>query len=330
MFNDALIVQSAVSAFNNAALNAPAFLWWAILALPVYLMAYFCGGAFTSRIGWNRNNIMSRMSIATVVLMIAWVVLFGGNYGVLRDAASVLPFMTAAILFLGMLFVGSHTRNITLPNWRTPLRIGGIALVLVAVGLSDIHAWWGPILQTVAFVGGFLIGRGASRHEMPEVAGTLMIIMMITTAILMQPEFFRFGQLGSLTPVHLLFILLIGVFAAATIALCNVNPRGKIHRSAYVKLKWMARFLSILGAALFFLTESVPIFLGTSALLLAMFSMSVWHADKIPDALDEKMFAITVGLFGVITVMPALSVMGILYWTMLPRGNMWRESGFLL
>ncbi len=330
MFNDAFIVQSAVSAFNNAALNAPAFLWWAILAVPVYFMAYFCGGAFMSRIGWNRNNIMSRMSIAAVVFMIAWIVLFGGNYGVLRDSASVLPFMTAAILFLGMLFIGSHTRNIALPNWRTPLRIGGIALVLVTVGLSDMHAWWGPILQIVAFVGGFVIGRSASRHEMPEVAGTLLIIMMITTAILMQPEFFRFGQLGDLTPIHLLFILLIGAFAAAAIALRNINPCGKIHRSAYIKLKWMARFLVVLGAALFFLTESVPIFLGTSALLLTMFAMSVWHAEKIPVALDEKMFAITVGLFGVITVMPALSVMGILYWTMLPHGNMWRESWFLL
>src|SRR5574344_1113072 len=34
MFDDAIIVQSAVSAFNNAALYAPAFLWWAVLSIP--------------------------------------------------------------------------------------------------------------------------------------------------------------------------------------------------------------------------------------------------------------------------------------------------------
>ena len=37
MFESSMIVQSAISAFNNAALAAPAFLWWAILAVPVFM-----------------------------------------------------------------------------------------------------------------------------------------------------------------------------------------------------------------------------------------------------------------------------------------------------
>lgn len=331
MFNDAIVVQSALSAFNNAALMAPAFLWWAILAVPLFALVYFCGAAATARLGWNRGNIMSRASMATVLMTLCWVVMFGGNYGVLRDTATVMPFMTAAILFLGMLFIGSHTRGMKLPSMHRPwVKVAGGTLVLLAVGMSDMHTWWGPLLQIAALVGGFCLGRGGARHEMPAVAGTLMVTMMATTAILMQPEFFRFGQLGGLSPAHLLFILLIGVAAAAAFVLHNVNPCGRIHKSAFVKLKWMARFMAALGVALFFLTESVPIFLGTVAVFCAMFAISVWHASCVPDALDQKMFALSMGLFGVVTVMPAVVVVAILYWLQLPRGNAWREAKFLL
>ena len=71
-----MIVQSAVSAFNNAALAAPAFFWWAVLSIPLFAMVYFCGGAFMERIGWNARNIKSRASLTTVILTLAWLVLF--------------------------------------------------------------------------------------------------------------------------------------------------------------------------------------------------------------------------------------------------------------
>jgi hypothetical protein len=44
MFDDAIIVQSAISAFNNAALVAPAFLWSALLTLPLYFLIWAFGG----------------------------------------------------------------------------------------------------------------------------------------------------------------------------------------------------------------------------------------------------------------------------------------------
>ena len=97
MFEDTLIVQSAISAFNNAALVAPAFLWWGLLAIPLFVLIYYCGTSALARIGWNENNINSRVGLITVVLTLAWVVLFGGNYQVLRDSSTVLPFAVAAI-----------------------------------------------------------------------------------------------------------------------------------------------------------------------------------------------------------------------------------------
>ena len=336
MFDPSLVVQSAVSAFNNAALVAPAFFWWTLLAVPLFVLVYFCGGAFLQRIGWNANNITSRASLTTVIMTLAWIVLFGGNYAVLRDNATVLPFIIAAIVFTSALFVGSHTKNITLPSVRNMPRgrrwgiIGCMILLVLAVGLSDVHTWWGPLLQMGAFVGGLLIGRVA-RHEMRPVAGTLLVIFATTTVILMQPEFFRFGQLGALTPMHMVFLIFMAMAVAATLALRNINARGRIRPGWYVKLKWLARILAVLCMTLFILTESVPVFLGMFVMLFVLFAMSIWHAETVPNNLDLRMFAIAISLFGILTTMPVLTALGILYWNTLPQDkNAWRQLQFLL
>lgn len=335
MFDDAVIVQSAMSAFNNAALAAPAFLWWAILATPLFVMVYWCGNSFREKIGWARDVLLKTVSVWTVFLTLAWIVLFGGNYGVLRDTASTLPFMVAAIVFVAVLFLSSNTRDVRLPSWRGGSARGRIKIAaavllgVAALGLSDMHAWWGPLLQIGAAAAGAVLGR-IGRGEMRLVPGGVLVMLAATTAILMQPEFFRFGQLGTLTLAHLVGLMSVGVAAAAAIALRNVRPCGRIHRSAYIKLKWMMRFVALLGLALFGLTESVPVFLGTTVVFFVMFAMSVWHAKIIPAALGDKMFAAMMCAFGVITTMPAITALGILYWMSVPAGNTWRDAKFLL
>lgn len=335
MFDNTMIVQSAVSAFNNAALAAPAFFWWAVLSIPLFTMVYFCGGAFMERIGWNARNIKSRASLTTVVLTLAWLVLFGGNYGVLRDNATVLPFMVAAIVFVSSVFIGSNLKKLKLPQFRGAARsqklgiIGAWAVILVAFGLSDIHTWWGPILQIGAFVGGLLVGR-AARNEMRPIAGTALVMLATVVAILMQPEFFRFGQLGALTAIHLIFLILIAGFISAVVALRNVKPSGFIRRSAFIKLKWLARFIAILCIALFVLTESVPVFLGMTFMFFVLFAMSIKHSESKPERIDEKLFSIALGLFGIITTMPVITALGILYWINLPRYDLWQKSKYLL
>lgn len=327
MFSDAVIVQSAVSAFNNAALVAPAFLWWTILAVPIFIMAHFCGNMFLGRIGWNQENILNRVSIWTIGLTFLWVVLFGGNYTVLRDGLSALPLMTAVIVFLTSLFLSSHLRGAKMP--RRSARWIGALIIITMVGLSDLHTWWGPLLQIGALVLGAMLGR-AAKCEMRPIAGTVLILTTVVVAILMQPEFFRFGQLGNLTVVHLLGLVAFGVMAMAVVALHNVNPRGRIHRSAFVKLKWLVRFLVALGVVLFIMTEAVPIFLGTMAAVFILFAMSVWHSTTIPADLGAKCFAMMLMMFGMLTVMPAIVVLGILYWGTVPKSNVWREMRALL
>jgi len=335
MFDEAIVVQSAVSAFNNAALGAPAFLWYGLLAMPLFVLVYFCGAAFLSKLGWTRHNMMSRCALSTVMLTFMWFVLFGGGFDVLRDGVSVLPFVVAAVIFMCAFFIASRTHGLPIPRFRDMSRrmraiyIAMVLLLMTALGLSDMHAWWGPLLQIGAFCLGWFIGR-RTKFKMPDVFGTILIMFMCVTAILMQPEFFRFGQLGNLTLLHMLGLMVFGVFAAAAAVLNNVNPRGRVHRSAFIKLKWMARFITALGVVLFFLTESVPVFLGTVAAFIVMFALSQWHAEKVSDTLGTRFFALAIAAFGIITTMPAVTALGILYWGDLPKSDFWGDAKFLL
>lgn len=325
---ETVVVPSAISSFNNAALFAPAFLWWALLAAPLFVAAYRCSDIVCARLGWGRENILGRVSIWVAGLTLVWVTLFGGNYAVLRDDLSVMPILTAVIVFLCALFVSSHLRKYPLPQprWKFWIMAAGVCAM---VGASDMHAWWGPLVQIGALVFGGMMGRVA-RAEMRPIAGITLICLTVVAAIFIQPEFFRFGQLGELTPMHLGAIMLFGVAAMATLAVFNVNARGKISRGVYVKLKWLMRVICALGGALFLLADALPIYIGFLGALLVSFAMSVWHMGRVSDALGHKLFAVMIGVFGVITTMPVITVMAILYWNAFPKIDFWREIKGLL
>lgn len=335
MFENVVVVQSAVSAFNNAALVAPAFLWWAILALPLFAFVYFCGNMFLERIGWKTNNLLKPFALTAVGFTLVWIILFGGNYDVLRDNITLLPFVVAAITFMSAFFMGAYTKDIKVAPWRELSRgnkikrTSFVLLVLLFVGLSDLHTWWGPILQIGALAAGGMFGR-KSKYQPSLVPGMLIVMLATTIAILMQPEYFRFGQLGSLTPLHLLFLLFIGVFAVATMALRNVSPKKRIRKSAYVKLKWLARLMTVLCIALFLFTESVPVFLGTLVMVGVLFAMSIWHAEDVSPHVSDKTLALVLMAFGTVTVMPVITSLGILYWINTPQVDFWKQIKFLL
>ena len=145
--------------------------------------------------------------------------------------------------------------------------MGNADIFMAMLALSDTHIWWGPLLQVGAFLLGGVLGC-AAQGKMRPVAGVILIMQMVVVAMLMQPEFFRFGQLGNLTIVHLLTILALGIVSMAVVAIKNIPARGKISDNVYVKLKWLMRVGCALGGALFILTEAVPILLGTLGAVL--------------------------------------------------------------
>ena len=336
MFDETLVVQSAISAFNNAALLAPTFFWVGVLALPLMALAYFYGADFMRRIGWRANDLIRNASIFSVVVTLLWLVLFGGNYNVLRDGQSVLPFCVSAVVFICTLMLGAVSRDVPCPilrdmTWRRRLLvILGALVVAFLVGMSGLHTWWGILMQIAAFGGGFILGRMMPRVDAP-VSVCSIVVLAVSTLILMQPEFFRFGQLGALSIIHMLALLAVGGSFAAVVALAVVRSRGRVYHSAYVKLKWMMRFVAMLAVVLFVLTESVPVFLAVVAVLFIMFAMSVWHAKKVSNNLWVRFYAIMLGAFGLITTLPVISALGVMLWVAADsQDNRFSDSKFLL
>jgi hypothetical protein len=335
MLDESLVVQSAVSAFNNAALGTPEFFWVGLLMCPLFFVAYKYGNKLMDIIGFNRDMIQISVIKWTICLSLLWIVLFGGNYVVLRDAETVLPFITALIVFMGTVFVGDMTRNVALLDWKKMSRGSKLkiilfsGLVLAVVGLTDTHKWWGPILQIVAFVAGFFVGR-KMRYKIRPITYVSVFISLFVIMILMQPEFFRFGQLGNLTWLHLFGLLCVGAPVVGATVLRNTKPANKIYHSAFVKLKWLMRCLVALAGVLFVMTESVPVFIGTCALVGGLIWLKVVHANAIPEYLAEKLFLFGIFSFGILTIMPVISCLAILEFVCLPRGNTVQDIRFLL
>jgi len=335
MFDESLVVQSAVSAFNNAALALPAFFWSGLLMLPLFFVVYKYGNRLLEMIGWERFGLQTRIIKWVVVMSLLWLVLFGGNYVVLRDGTSLLPFVIAIIAFMGMLFVGNMTRDMRLPKWNDLSRarkwkivLFGV-LVLAIIGLTDTHTWWGPILQIFAFVGGAYFGRRMKKSisSVPFVSG---FIFLFTIMILMQPEFFRFGQLGSLTVLHLFGIACVGLPIVGTVMLRNFGSHGKIYHSAFIKLKWLLRCLVVLAGCLFVMTESVPVFVGGCVLVAMLCWLKIVHAKSMPQYLADRLLVLAIFSFGILTVMPVISCLAVLGWLNLPRGDFAKELHALL
>ena len=335
MFDESLVVQSAVSAFNNAGLALPAFFWSGLLMIPLFFVVYKYGNRIMDILGFGRFELQTRVINWTVILSLIWLVLFGGNYTVLRDSETLLPFVTALIAFMGMMFIGNMTRDMVLPKWNELSRrrkygiIFFCLLILTIIGLTDTHTWWGPILQIAAFVVGFLTGRKMKYKIgcVPFVSGFMFLFIIM---ILMQPEFFRFGQLGNLTLLHLIGIVFVGIPIIGSVMLRNVRPREKIYQSAFIKLKWMMRCLVALAGCLFVMTESVPVFIGVCLLTAGLCWLKIFHAKDVPQYLADRLLMLAIFAFGVLTIMPVISCLAVFGWLSLPNGNFLRELRALL
>lgn len=328
MLEDVIVVQSAISAFNNAALLAPAFLWYAVLALPLFVIAFVCADTLRSYLKWNAGNVVEKSVPWVVGLVAVWVVLMGGNYAVIRDNATVLPFVCATILFFCSVVLFGCVKRIDLIGKSKLWWLGALVCVL-ALLMSDMHTWWGPLLQVGAVICGGIVGR-LTMNRFNSVSGVSVIMLLVVSAILMQPEFFRFGQLGNLTVAHLGTVLLFAFVLVGALCVKNIRARGKIKRSTYVKLKWLMRTFALLAASFFVLTEGLPIFFAVLALFAVWFVLSVRHQEKISPDMGKQLFALALFLFGVITVMPVISVIGILCWGKHSVSEFWRDFKALL
>lgn len=319
MFNEMSIVTTAVSSFNNAALYSPYFFVVALLSAPLFFMVYLYGRDFVSRIGWNNQNMENKVSFWSVVCLVIWLMIFGGNYAVIRDGISLLPVTMALGLFVSMAYVVNKAKKLGYLVKLGDKKIKWFTLVslIVLAVFSAKPNLWGILLQLSAVFCGVIVGDRFNK-KYSDMSLNSLVFGYFSILVLMQPEFFRFGQLGNLTLVHLLAIMLCGFFAVTALVTKYTNARSKIYQSAYIKLKWLFRILAILGIVLFVSTESVPVCLGLLGAVAILEMLTIYHGKQILDKLCKQSWGLLLVCFGITVICPAISLLGMLYLESLP------------
>ena len=276
-------------------------------------MVFLYGRDFASKMGLDNNNPESKISFLGITSLFFWLVLMGGNYAVIRDSISLLPVLISLVLFGSMVFITNRVKKL---NYLKKINKKScwfiFLLVLILSVFSAMATWWGILLQLSAVVCGMVVGDRLHK-AVPDVLISLVIFGTVTILLLMQPEYFRFGQLGNLTFVHLFALLLTGFFCVTAFATRYTKAREKIHKSAYIKLKWLFRIISILALILFVLTESVPVFAGLMIVCLLSEMMTIYHSKHLPEYMFKQAWALLMICFGIIIICPLISMLGIIY-----------------
>ena len=115
------------------------------------------------------------------------------------------------------------------------------------------------------------------------------------------------------------------------LAVTDIVPAcGRIHKSAFVKLKWLVRFGTALCLVLFLLTEAVPIFIATAFMAFVLFAMSVWHRESVADSVRGKMMGLAVIMFGILIDVPTISALGLFWIAVLNSEDVRPDARFLL
>ena len=326
MFNESLVVTTAISSFNNAALFSPYFFVVGLLSLPLFYVIYLYGRDILARLKWN-NGLDEKIGFWSVLALVVWMLIFGGNYAVIRDGISLLPTVIAIVLFGSMAYVTNRMiklNYLTVFKTKKSFWISLFILFMLAC-LSAKPDLFGVLLQVSAVFCGIIVG--ARLKNMSDVFTTTMIFGVTTALILMQPEYFRFGQLGNLTVIHLAMLLLTGFFAITTLVAKYVNARSKIYESAYIKLKWLFRIIAALAIVLFVSTESVPVFVGLLGALCLDEALTIYHSNKVATNISKHSWAMMLICFGVLIMCPVISCLGILY--LIQHGENMKAKTFL-
>jgi hypothetical protein len=319
MFDESLIVSTAISSFNNSALYGPYFFVTGLFCVPLLVFVYMYGRDFANRIGWKNTDVEGCVGFWTVACLVLWLLMFGGNYAVIRDSISWLPVGLAAVLFGLFMFLANRAKKLGYINkiQNKKLKWLLVLLILALVVLVAMPTWWGILLQLIAVLVGGFVGYKL-RKNIPDILTTEILIGLMTVLILMQPEYFRFGQLGNLTLIHILALMVCGFFWISALVTKYTNARSKIYNGAYIKLKWLFRIVALLAFILFVLTESVPVFVGLVACCGILGMLTVYHGKQKQDVLSKQSWAMLLVTFGIIIMCPLISALGVFYLLFLP------------
>jgi hypothetical protein len=119
----------------------------------------------------------------------------------------------------------------------------------------------------------------------------------------------------------------IAALSAGIFVFRNFRPSGFVKESHYVYVKWFMRLCCLLAFILFVQTEAVPALMG----LWAAAALTLWFAAKHAPrgtntmALSGNLWAAMLFMFGVLTGLFAISIVGILAWKSGGAKGFWKN-----
>ncbi|MGI5845881.1 MAG: hypothetical protein ACOX7D_01700 [Alphaproteobacteria bacterium] len=318
MFDITLVVQSAVSSFNNIALHSPDFFWTTLLCLPIFIVFWIFAPEISAKFLPDSKKRLKTIAVWSIVFIAVWL-LTHESFNSLRDGITFgISTLTAICVFGIGVFAGwripSFTNLVKIKEkWRKIADIVAPVSVAILVGLCAWGTWQTVLVQFVAALLGFYTGRlmvYRNRYQMEPEWLSIILMGTLLFGLIMQPEFFRFGQLGHLTIIHIFFLIITLITIIGSIMMRLVKPTGWLTNSHYKKLMWLIRLGVILALILFILTENALAFaiLGIGILIQA-FVIIRHNTPKNINILEnwsEDLWILSLGLFGLLTTMPVL------------------------
>ena len=343
MFDISKVVPSARSTYFNLALFGPEFFWLAILCLPIFVAAWIFAPNIIEKFNLSGREVIRRASAITVAIIALWL-LTHGSYSALRDTSAVsilvavclfvcAAFLTRRVLELGFK-LSDHIKKIK-EKWRKWFDWGVPVVAATAIGgIAGAPGWLGFALSGGAVLVGIGVGwvlhrRGRANDDPSSLRSAetsfgwvvILLAAAITAGVAMQPEFFRFGSMGSLTILHKIALLVTGGLIAMDLTLRVARPRGAMREPIYKKVRLVMRLLAILALLLFVFTESAIVLGGFCVIAAILFYMNVWHSPRNTDwsEFQRGIFLAAIAMFGILISVPLLPIGAIILWRLIDR-----------
>ena len=318
MFDPTLVVQSAISSFNNIALHSPDFFWNALLCLPIFMVFWIFAPEISARFLPDSKKRLKTIATWGIAFIAIWL-LTHESFNALRDGITLgISALTAACIFVLGLFAGWHVPSFSnfvkiKEKWRKKADIAAPIVIAALVGLCAWGTWQTILVQFIAALFGFYAGRlmvHRNRRQMDSEWLSIILMGALLFGLVMQPEFFRFGQLGHLTIIHIFFLIATMLTIVGSIMMRLVRPTSWLKKSYYKKLIWLMRSGIILALALFILTENALAFAVLAFCLFIQAFITIRHRAPTDVGMlknwSEDLWILSLGLFGLLTTMPTI------------------------
>lgn len=317
MLDSSTVVQTAISSFNNSSLLNPSFFWSSFLMIPVFFITFIKRFEINKNIEkfkiFSKNKFSSFLFFINIILLF-YLIIMHGNYETIRNSITFIPFFIAFVIFLlsssiTNFLLKNEFINYSLKKYKKISLFGSFILFLFLSSISGYPSVIGFILNPVSILIGILWGK---KYKINEIINTSIILFILSIIILMQPEYFRFGQMGNLTIIHKTFLLLIALSIIITLNTLKIPAKGFLYNRAFKKLKWIFRIILGVFSFLFIVTESLPVFIITITIMFFLTASSIFHENYFDKKISVDCLIISIGLFGVISNLPIITILSII------------------